>query len=103
MEIDYNNLPKKAIVKKTSLVEVLASAKSLGYLIEKVDYNTGLFRFVNGGIHINFYCTSFTITTELNHPKKGKTQLHRRNLTTMEVREIFKNPRKHTGQGYYKK
>jgi hypothetical protein len=45
----------------------------------------------------------FTVGTYLNHPKKGQTQLFRKNLNEMEVRELLKNPRKHTGKGYSRK
>ena len=40
----------------------------------------------------------FTVGTYLNHPKQGKTQLFRKNCTEEEVKEILKNPRKHTLQ-----
>ena len=51
---------------------------------------------------INVYYTTGTVGTCLNHPTKGKTQLFRRNIVTLEQLEaIFRNPRKHTGQGYY--
>lgn len=45
----------------------------------------------------------FTVGTSLNHPTKGKTQLFRKNLTEKEVMQILKDPRKHTGKGYYRK
>jgi hypothetical protein len=51
---------------------------------------------------INVYYTTGTVGTCLNHPKRGKTQLFRRNITTLgALREIFENPRVHTGDGYY--
>ena len=43
---------------------------------------------------------SFTVGTYLHHPKQGKTQLFRRNLSEKEVKELLKNPRKHTNKGY---
>lgn len=45
----------------------------------------------------------FTVGTALSHPTKGKTQLFRRKLTCKDVEEILRNPRKHTGKGYYRK
>lgn len=45
----------------------------------------------------------YTVGTALAHPKKGKTQMFRRNCTEKEVRELLKNPRKHTGRGYQKR
>lgn len=44
----------------------------------------------------------FTVTTQLRHPKKGKTQLHRRHCNLHEVRAILRNPRQHTGKGYFR-
>lgn len=45
----------------------------------------------------------FTVGTALDHPKKGKTQLFRRNCTEDEVRALLANPRSHTGKGYRRK
>jgi len=56
----------------------------------------------NKSTRINFYYTTGTVGTCLNHPKRGKTQLFRRNINTFEKLEaIFQNPRSHTGEGYY--
>lgn len=52
---------------------------------------------------INIYYSKMTVATSLNHPKKGKTQLYRKNVAPSELIKIFKNPRQHTGKGYYKK
>jgi len=41
-----------------------------------------------------------TIGTYINHPKKGKTQLFRKNPSDSEFKAIFKNPRQHTNKGY---
>jgi hypothetical protein len=45
----------------------------------------------------------FTVGTALSHPRKGRTQMFRRDCTEKEVRELLQNPRKHTGKGYRKK
>jgi hypothetical protein len=51
---------------------------------------------------INVYYTTGTVGTCLNHPKRGKTQLFRRNITTLDLlTKIFAEPRVHTGDGYY--
>ena len=40
----------------------------------------------------------------MDHPTKGKTQLFRRMVNTIEgLENIFENPRLHTGTGYYRK
>lgn len=101
MKIDYTKLPKKA--NPLDVEQIVIFAKNHGYTIVKIDYNTGMIRFRNGGIHVNLYTTSFTVSTEMLHPKKGKTQLHRKGLTIQEAKEVFMNPRVHTGLGYYRK
>lgn len=45
----------------------------------------------------------FTVATAINHPKSGKTQLFRKGCSWGEVTELLKNPRKHTGKGYYER
>lgn len=50
---------------------------------------------------INFYLSTGTVGSSLDHPKKGKTQLFRRKVT--EYSALFDNPRLHTGKGYYTK
>ena len=44
-----------------------------------------------------------TVSTCLNHPKKGKTQLFRKRVNKEMLEQIFEYPRKHTGKGYYTK
>lgn len=89
--------------------EVRTIAEMHGY--EEIDHNKtskllsfrGLLN-TNNSVRINVYYTTGTIGTCLNHPRKGKTQLFRRNITDLEVvSELFQNPRKHTGSGYYRK
>ena len=51
---------------------------------------------------VNVYYTTGTVATTLRH-RKGKKQLFRRNRTLSDLGQIFKNPRVHTGVGYYRK
>lgn len=44
-----------------------------------------------------------TVGTYVDHPKQGKTSLFRRWVTNEELKQIFKNPRAHTGKGYRKR
>lgn len=55
------------------------------------------------GVRINVYYSKMTVATCVNHPKKGKTQLFRKHVTFAMLEKIFKNPRLHTGVGYYTK
>ena len=48
----------------------------------------------------NVYYTTGTVATCLNHPRQGKTQLFRRNMTLPDLKSIFQNPRVHSGVGY---
>jgi hypothetical protein len=51
---------------------------------------------------INVYWTTGTVGTCLIHLRQGKTQLFRRNADIAVLREIFRNPRVHTGSGYHR-
>lgn len=57
----------------------------------------------NGKMRINIYMTKGTVSTAIKHPKHGKTQLFRKNVTLDQLTQIFINPRQHTGKGYYRK
>lgn len=50
---------------------------------------------------INIYYTTMTVGTVITHPKKGRTQLFRRNVSFKEIEQLFENPRNHTNKGYY--
>ncbi|GAX22786.1 hypothetical protein FisN_11Hu323 [Fistulifera solaris] len=52
---------------------------------------------------INVYYSTGTVGTCLSHPTKGKTQLFRRDVTLQELKQLFQDPRLHTGKGYYRK
>ena len=71
----------------------------------RIDYqeNIGLISYSDGNARINIYLSKMTVSTCLNHPKKGKTQLFRKNVTKEMLSQIFEYPRKHTGKGYYTK
>jgi hypothetical protein len=70
-----------------------------------IDYQEkiGMASYSDGSTRINVYMTKMTVATCLNHPKKGPTQMFRRNVTIAMLDEIFEYPRKHTGKGYYQK
>lgn len=52
---------------------------------------------------VNVYYSKMTVSTAMNHPKKGRTQLFRRNVSSEGLKAILQNPRAHTGKGYYRK
>lgn len=55
------------------------------------------------GIRLNFWLSTGTVGSYLNHPRQGKTQLFRREISMSEASDIFNNPRQHTGKGYHHK
>eukprot|EP00571_Detonula_confervacea_P005441 CAMPEP_0172317656 /NCGR_PEP_ID=MMETSP1058-20130122/32339_1 /TAXON_ID=83371 /ORGANISM="Detonula confervacea, Strain CCMP 353" /LENGTH=171 /DNA_ID=CAMNT_0013032271 /DNA_START=192 /DNA_END=704 /DNA_ORIENTATION=+ len=55
----------------------------------------------NDGVRLNFWLSTGTVGSYLDHPRQGKTQLFRRSLSMSEAIGVFDNPRKHTGKGYH--
>lgn len=82
-------------------IEVIAVKN--GYSRIAFQENIGMLSYSDGETRINIYLTKMTVATCLKHPKKGATQLFRRNVNEKILNEIFEYPRKHTGKGYYKK
>jgi hypothetical protein len=74
-----------------------------GYVCFDYQENIGMASYSDGSTRINVYLTKMTVATCLNHPKKGATQLFRKNVDSKMLKEIFEYPRKHTGKGYYTK
>lgn len=83
--------------------EVDKVASRHGYVCSSHQENIGMVSYSDGDTRINVYLTKMTVATCLNHPKKGPTQLFRKNVSLSMLNEIFDYPRKHTGKGYYKK
>ena len=55
------------------------------------------------GTRLNFWLTTGTVGSYLDHPHQGKTQLFRRKIDMSQASELFDNPRQHTGAGYHTK
>lgn len=72
---------------------------------EEIDHQKNIYMlsFKKGDCRINVYYSKGTVSTSLNHPTKGKTQLFRRNQSFRQMDKLFRNPRRHTGVGYYTK
>jgi hypothetical protein len=51
-------------------------------------------------MRLNFWLSTGTVGSYLDHPHQGKTQLFRREVDMAQAEEIFQNPRVHTGAGY---
>lgn len=87
-----------------NLDKVQKMAKAHDYV--RIDYQPKLkmvsyFGFMKVCCRINIYLSTGTVATCLDHPVKGKTQLFRKRVTIRQLNEIFRNPRVHTGKGYY--
>lgn len=53
---------------------------------------------------IDFDNPKFSVKSTLKHPKRdGNTTLNRDEITFKKLNRIFKNPRTHTGKGFYAK
>jgi hypothetical protein len=87
--------------------EVGALARRFGWqLAKKGDRNVWIYERMTpaGRQQVNVYHTTGTVSTSLKHPVKGRTQLHRRGVMSLdELGELFRNPREHTGKGYYRR
>lgn len=53
-----------------------------------------------GCVKMDFYYTTGTVKTVLDHPSSGTNQLFRAKLTPEKFVDILKDPRAHTNQGY---
>lgn len=85
---------------KQSVDEIAAEQ---GYKLISYQENIGLVSYRKDDVRINIYLTTNTVATCINHPKKGKTQLFRKHVSYDEMKQLFINPRTHTGKGYYTK
>ncbi len=83
--------------------EIVRLAQACGFALEQEQAACGLLIFVSipRGVQVNVYTTTMTVATSLRHPRKGSTQLFRRGVSFSDLRRIFKDPRVHTGRGYY--
>jgi hypothetical protein len=54
-------------------------------------------------VKLDWYFTTATIKTSLDHPTQGKTQLFGKQVGPSEYKKILENPRVHTGNRYQRK
>jgi cold shock CspA family protein len=55
------------------------------------------------GVRLNFWLSTGTVGSYLDHPRQGKSQLFRREITMNAADALFENPRQHTGVGYHRR
>lgn len=63
----------------------------------KVDF------YQRGDVKMDYYHSTGTVKTSMQHPAQGNTQMFRRNLNDGEFAKVCENPRTHTGYGYQTK
>jgi len=81
----------------------IAAASSLKEVMFNPESRVISFKGEESEARINIYYTTRTVGTAMDHPSRGKTQLFRRNCSDEELVAIMKDPRTHTGRGYYTK
>ena len=91
-------------------LRIIVAAHNEGYNLYRVNEWSYVFKRTTeqtGRVTINVYWNRkdllFTVSTALDHPKQGKTQMTRKFLGVRQVTDLLINPRKHTGRGYKKK
>lgn len=83
--------------------EIIKLAKSNDWELLDDQPDNVMVSFYKPEMRINVWYTKMTVATCINHPKQGKTQLFRKNVSMGLLDKIFKNPRIHTFKGYYTK
>mmetsp|Transcript_5376 Transcript_5376/g.8187 ORF Transcript_5376/g.8187 Transcript_5376/m.8187 type:complete len:87 (+) Transcript_5376:1280-1540(+) len=77
-------------------------ATSHGYEILDASNSTApMASYRRNAVKLNFWLTTETVGSYLEHPRQGKTQLFRRDIDMDGAGQIFTNPRTHTGGGYH--
>ena len=84
--------------------QLIKTASDHKWKLHDIQESIGMISFVKiisgDPARINIYTTKMTVATCINHPRKGKTQLFRKNVSSKLMKKIFENPRIHTHKGY---
>lgn len=54
-------------------------------------------------VKMDYYPTTGTVKTSMDHPSQGHTQMFRRDLDESDFGRVLDNPRAHTNEGYQTK
>lgn len=73
---------------------------TLGWTFTGSSGNTTEF-FEKNKVKLDWYFTTATVKTSMDHPTRGKTQLFGAKVDPPTYRQILQNPRHHTGQRYH--
>ncbi len=85
------------------VTQLASLGKKHGWKVIDWQGNLSMLSMWKDEVRLNVYTSTMTVATCLNHPKQGKTQLFRKNVTIDELEAIYQNPRIHTNKGYKKK
>lgn len=55
-------------------------AEKYKWMLHDYQQNIAMISFIKDGRRINIYLTTMTVTTQIKHTKKGKTQLFRKGI-----------------------
>ena len=77
-------------------------ARSHGYqILDTSSSSAPMASYKRQAVRLNFWLSTGTVGSYLDHPRQGKTQLFRRDVTMSEAGGLFANPRMHSGRGYH--
>jgi hypothetical protein len=87
------NRYKSLVLNEDSLDDL---ADRYGYSKLYMMQTTPMASYRRGPCHLNFSLTTGTVGSELEHPKRGKFQLFRKDVSMGEAEAVFRNPRLRT-------
>lgn len=90
-------------MKDSRAKEIRKMARKNGWSVIDHQKDKFMLSFFKDYQRINVYYSKMTVSTCIDHPTKGKTQLFRRGVGMAALENLFINPREHTGTGYYNK
>ena len=85
-----------------NLAAARACAARHGYAETFFSEPSRVVSFAARGARLNYYYTTRTVGTCLEHPTQGRTQLFRRGVSHELLDALFANPRAHTDRGYHR-
>lgn len=99
--------PLRSLELSSSASEIARVGAKHGWVVEQEQRNIGLLILVRGDEQMNVYYTRMTVGTIVSHPKKGRTQMFRRNVSPSQLEMLMQKPRAHSSKtgltGYRKK
>lgn len=88
------------LFKKDPAKKIKELAKKSGWNLICEQTEPPMVSFIKERARINVYYTTMTVATIIPHPKLGKNQLFRKNVSMETLKLIFNKPRVHTNKGY---